>query len=103
MPRLGILGTLVWDTIRARDVGREEPVEEWGGIAYALAAADAALGEGWTLFPILKIGQDMREAADRFLADIERVDSLDGVRTVSEPNNRVELIYYDAARATRSM
>ncbi|WP_423924399.1 hypothetical protein [Candidatus Palauibacter sp.] len=98
MPRLGIVGTMVWDTIRARDIGREAPVREWGGIAYALAAADAALGEDWSLFPIIKIGQDMREAADVFLGSLERLDSLDGVRTVPEPNNRVELVYRDDAR-----
>ncbi|WP_420635386.1 hypothetical protein [Candidatus Palauibacter sp.] len=98
MPRLGIVGTMVWDTIRSRDVGREGPVQEWGGISYALAGADAALGDDWTLFPILKIGQDMREAADVVLGSLERVDSLDGVRTVQEPNNRVELSYHDEAR-----
>ena len=98
MPRLGIVGTMVWDTIRARDVGREGPVHEWGGIAYALAAADVALGEEWTLFPIIKIGQDMREAADVFLGSLARLDSLDGARTVPEPNNRVELVYRDDAR-----
>ena len=98
MPRLGIVGTMVWDTIRARDVGREGPVQEWGGIAYALAAADVALGRDWSLFPIIKIGRDMREAADVFLATLGRLDSLDGVRTVPEPNNRVELVYRDDAR-----
>lgn len=106
MPRLGVVGTMVWDTIRARDVGREEPVEEWGGIAYALAAADAAAaeaGDGWTLFPILKIGKDMREAADLFLGGLERVDSLDGVWTVTEPNNRVELVYLDDARRSEKL
>ena len=106
MPRLGVVGTMVWDTIRARDVGREEPVEEWGGIAYALAAADAAaaeIGEEWTLFPILKVGQDMREAADIFLGGLERVDSIDGVWTVTEPNNRVELIYLDEARRSEKL
>lgn len=89
---------MVWDTIYARDIGREGPVHEWGGIAYALAAADAALDDEWTLFPILKVGEDMREAADVFLAGLEEVDSLDGVRTVEEPNNRVELFYQDAGR-----
>lgn len=101
MPRLGVVGTMVWDTIRARDAGREGPVEEWGGIAYALAAADAALADAagdWSLFPILKVGQDMREAADLFLGGLERAESLDGVWTVAEPNNRVELLYLDDAR-----
>lgn len=106
MPRLGVVGTMVWDTIRARDVGREGPVEEWGGIAYALAAADAAVaeaGEGWTLFPILKVGQDMRGVADLFLGGLERIDSLDGVWTVAEPNNRVDLIYVDDARRSEKL
>ena len=102
MPRLGVLGTLVWDTIHARDVGRREPVEEWGGIAYALAAFEAAAGENWSMFPIIKIGADLRSAADRFLATLTRIDSADGVRTVPEPNNRVELHYQDSARRCES-
>ena len=36
MPRLGVVGTLVWDTIHGPDGG--DPVEDWGGIAYSLAA-----------------------------------------------------------------
>ena len=89
---------MVWDTIYARDIDRVDPVEEWGGIAYALAGADAALSEDWSLFPILKVGQDMRESADVFLEGLLHLDSLDGVRTVPEPNNRVELIYGDGGR-----
>ncbi len=37
---LGVVGTLVWDRIVDRD-GLAEPVEEWGGIGYALAALSA--------------------------------------------------------------
>lgn len=98
MPRLGILGTLVWDTIIARDPGRGAPVEEWGGIAYALSAFDAAAAEGWSCFPIVKVGSDLRGRADAFLRGLGRIDSLDGVRTVPEPNNRVELHYRDSTR-----
>lgn len=98
MPRLGVLGTMVWDTIHARDPGRSAPVEEWGGIAYALAAFDAVAERGWTLFPIIKVGADLRERADRFLHGLRTLDSLDGVRTVPEPNNRVELHYRDVGR-----
>ncbi len=98
MPRLGVVGTMVWDTIHARDAGRDVPVEEWGGIAYALAAADAALPPEWSLFPIVKVGADLRERADAFLGSLERIDSLDGVRTVSEANNRVELFYHTVGR-----
>ena len=31
MPRLGVVGTFVWDTIHGPDGG--EPVNDWGGIA----------------------------------------------------------------------
>lgn len=89
---------MVWDTIHARDPGRELPVEEWGGIAYALSAFEAAAGPGWTLFPIVKVGADLRQRADRFLRGLSRIDSLDGVRTVPEPNNRVELHYRNEVR-----
>ena len=49
MPKIGILGSLVWDQIYGRDP-LAEPVEEWGGIAYALASlapttAQSAEGE----------------------------------------------------------
>lgn len=89
---------MVWDTIYARDVGREEPTEEWGGIAYALSAFEAAAPDDWTLFPILKVGADLRERASRFLGSLDRIESMDGVRTVPEPNNRVELRYMDDSR-----
>jgi len=90
--RLGVVGTLVWDTILHRD-GRNEPVEEWGGIAYALSALEAELPQDWEVVPIIKIGSDLSEAAWRFLRDFERGDVETGVRVVPEPSNRVELVY----------
>ena len=42
MPRLGVIGSLVWDEIHGRDP-LAAPTEEWGGIAYALACILAAL------------------------------------------------------------
>lgn len=89
---------MVWDTIYARDPGRQAPVEEWGGISYALSAFEAVALEEWTLFPIIKVGADLRHKADELLSRLERIDSVEGVRTVPEPNNRVELRYEDAAR-----
>lgn len=96
MPRLGIVGTMVWDRIHARD-GRTEPIEEWGGIAYALAAAAAARPADWILVPIIRIGRDLEEQALRFLRRLPGVD-LSAIRIVDEPNNRVELRYYDRDR-----
>ena len=34
--RVGVIGTFVWDVIHGRDL-KSAPVEEWGGITYALA------------------------------------------------------------------
>jgi sugar/nucleoside kinase (ribokinase family) len=97
MPRLGVLGTMVWDRIFARD-GRREPVEEWGGISYALAAAAAARPDGWQIVPVLKIGRDLEEEAFRFLRSLPGLELDSGVRIVPEPTNLVELRYRDRER-----
>ncbi|HSJ15472.1 MAG TPA: carbohydrate kinase family protein [Longimicrobiales bacterium] len=94
--RLGVLGTMVWDRIHARD-GRAGPVEEWGGITYALAAASAAIPPAWEIVPILKVGEDLSERAFRFLRSLPDVN-LARIRVVAEPTNRVELRYLDRER-----
>lgn len=96
-PLLGVVGTLVWDTIYLRD-GHGHPVEEWGGVSYALEALAAALPPHWRIVPILKVGQDLAEPALRFLGEIPRVSPHRAVRVVPEPNNRVELRYQDDER-----
>lgn len=103
MPRLGVLGTLVWDTIHGRDPGRSAPVEEWGGISYALSAFEAAGPEGWEAFPILKVGRDVRGPALDLLRSLERAPSREGVRFVPEPNNRVEIRYRDREHRTERL
>ena len=40
--RVGVIGSIVWDVIYGRDA-RSSPIEEWGGISYALGGMDAAL------------------------------------------------------------
>ena len=100
--RLGALGTLVWDSIHQRD-GRRVPIQEWGGIAYALSALAAALPEGWEVVPIVKVGRDLAESAFRFLRQLPRHDCEAAVRVVREPNNRVELRYQDDTRRTEQL
>jgi sugar/nucleoside kinase (ribokinase family) len=95
--RVGVLGTMVWDRIYARS-GRTEPIEEWGGISYALAAAAAACPIGTTIVPLLRVGGDLAELAFQFLRTLPNLDSDAGVRVVAEPNNRVELRYQDEQR-----
>jgi sugar/nucleoside kinase (ribokinase family) len=88
---------MVWDRIHARD-GRAAPVEEWGGISYALGAAAAAADPGWTLVPILKVGRDLEADAFAFLRSVPGLELEAGVRRVDAPNNRVELRYQDRER-----
>ena len=91
MKRLGLLGTLVRDTIV--HPGRSEPVRAWGGIGYALAAFEAALPRGWTIVPVVKIGADLHATGTSFIGSFNRVGDTRFLRMVPEPNNRVELIY----------
>ncbi len=91
---------MVWDTIIARDTGLSEPVQEWGGIAYALSAFEAVRPAGWTMLPIIKVGADLGERAGRFFATLPGIGSVEGIRTVPEPNNRVTLRYEDSSRRT---
>jgi sugar/nucleoside kinase (ribokinase family) len=90
--RLGVVGTLVWDTI-VRDDRPGVVVEEWGGIGYGLEALAAALPDGWEIRPLIKVGRDLSERAFRFLRSVPRVVAEPGVWVVPEPNNRVELRY----------
>ncbi|MGB5527531.1 MAG: carbohydrate kinase family protein [Gemmatimonadota bacterium] len=96
MPRLGVLGTLVWDTIHGPDGG--EAVEDWGGSAYSLAAWSAVAPAGWSLVPIVKVGADLSEPAGQFLGGVAGISSLEFVRSVPESNNRVSLFYHDRSR-----
>lgn len=95
--RLGVLGTMVWDRIHSRD-GRTEPIEEWGGIAYALAAASAAAPAGWQVVPIIRVGEDLAERAFRYFRSLPGLDLSAGIRVVPDANNRVELRYLDRER-----
>ncbi len=96
--RLGVVGTMVWDRIFARDM-RSEPVEEWGGISYALGALQAAAPPEWTIVPMIKVGRDLQERAYEFLRSLPSLDlQSGGVQLVDEPNNRVELRYQDRER-----
>ena len=86
-----MLGTLVRDTIR--HVGARRPVKAWGGIAYALTALDAVLPSGWTVVPVVKIGDDVFDEAAAYLRSFARVGDSTFARRVPEANNRVELVY----------
>lgn len=90
--RLGVIGTFVWDTIYGRDP-RQAPVEEWGGITYALSGLDAALPADWEIVPLIKVGSDLYARAREFCGTLERMAGDAALIEVPYPNNRVELRY----------
>lgn len=95
--RLGVIGTFVWDVIHGRDV-RDAAVEEWGGITYALAAADAALPPEWELVPLVKVGSDLAPQAREYLRTLRRIAPDAAPIEVPYRNNRVELRYHSDER-----
>ncbi len=97
MPRLGVIGTFVWDVIHGRDV-RAAAIEEWGGITYALGALDAALPDDWEIVPVIKVGDDLWGRANDFVRTLRHAAPDAALVEVPYPNNRVELFYYSKER-----
>jgi hypothetical protein len=95
--RLGVISTMVWDTIHGRDP-KEKPVEEWGGIAYGLAALEAALPPDWELVPLIKVGQDLAPKANEFLRALSRRSAAARFVEVPDPNMRITLHYESLSR-----
>jgi len=88
---------LVWDSIQDRDL-RRAPVEEWGGIAYAMEALSVVLPEEWVMKPMLKLGEDLADRAIDYLESIPRMEIDSGVRIEPFRNYQVELRYQDQTR-----
>lgn len=93
---------MVWDTIHDRDPA-QGAVEEWGGIAYALAALDAVLADDWQIVPLIKVGRDLAAKANGFLRGLRRTAPGARFIEVPEPNNRVTLRYYSTERRCEQM
>ncbi len=102
MPKVGVIGSLVWDEIHGRDPAAGV-VEEWGGIAYALAGLDAHLPEDWEIVPLIKVGFDLADQAREFLATLKRLAPGARCIEVPVPNNRVVLYYQSTARRCERM
>lgn len=102
MKRLGVIGSMVWDTIYGRSTW-DEPIEEWGGIAYALSGLEAALPATWELVPLIKVGRDFAPEANRFLAQLTRRSAAARFIEVPEPNNRVTLRYESQERRVEQL
>ncbi len=97
MKQLGVVGTMVWDTIYRRDP-EARPVREWGGIAYALAALEASLSPEWRIVPLIKVGRDFAREANAFLSGLSHLAPAARFVEVPEPNNQVILRYDSESR-----
>jgi hypothetical protein len=95
--RVGVIGSFVWDVIH-RPGPQTEPIEEWGGITYALGALDAALPESWEIVPLAKVGYDLADRAVEFLGTLRHVAPDAAPIVVQHPNNRVVLRYTSSER-----
>ncbi|HKO17220.1 MAG TPA: hypothetical protein VJU87_13360 [Gemmatimonadaceae bacterium] len=100
--RLGVIGSIVWDVIHGRG-RRTAPVEEWGGITYALGGLDAALPDDWEIVPIMKVGWDLAARANEFLRTLRHIASDAALVEVPYPNQRVELRYYSDERRSEHL
>jgi pfkB family carbohydrate kinase len=100
--RIGIIGSLVWDVIYGRDP-LIPPVEEWGGIAYALAGLDASVTADWEIVPLIKVGRDLSGQAQDLLRSLSRLAPGARCVEVTAPNNRVVLHYQSAERRCERM
>jgi pfkB family carbohydrate kinase len=100
--RLGVIGSMVWDTIHGRDPA-QPAVEEWGGISYSLAALDATLADDWQIVPLIKVGQDLAARANAFLKTLRHLRPDTRFIEVPVPNNRVTLRYYQLERRCEQM
>ena len=102
LKRLGVIGSMVWDTIHGRDPA-QAAVQEWGGIAYALAALDATLPDDWEIVPLIKVGRDLAPQANEFLRSLRHTPHAARFMEVPEPNNRVTLRYESTERRCEQM
>jgi hypothetical protein len=102
VPKVGVIGSLVWDLIHGRDP-LAPPTEEWGGIAYALGGMDASLPADWEIVPLIKVGRDLAPQAAELLKGVTRLARGARCVEVPAPNNRVVLHYQSAERRCERM
>jgi hypothetical protein len=102
VPKVGVIGSLVWDLIHGRDP-LAAPTEEWGGIAYALGGLDASLPPDWEIVPLIKVGRDLAPEAAELLRGLARLTPGGRCVEVPAPNNRVVLHYESSERRCERM
>jgi len=93
--RIGVVGTIVADTIEHAD-GRV--TESLGGIAHAISALSALSAGRHEIVPVCRVGRDCRERIEDWAAGLEGV-SLEAVLATDRPQPTVRLAYGEATRS----
>lgn len=91
--RIGVVGTIVADTIEHAD-GRV--TESLGGIAHAISALSALSAGRHEIVPVCRVGRDCRERIEDWAAGLDGV-SLEAVLGTDRPQPTVRLAYGEAA------
>jgi len=95
--RVGVIGSFVWDVIHGRNPG-DTPIEEWGGITYALGALEAGLSDEWEMVPLVKVGFDLADRARDFMRGLDKVAPDAAPIEVPHHNNKVSMHYQSDER-----
>jgi hypothetical protein len=96
--RIALLGTINRDTIRTPD-GVE--TESFGGILYSLFPL-SAISKDADIFPIVNVGEDMREVVTGFLEPCDNIH-FDGVLFVPEKNTHCFMVYDEAGNKQETL
>jgi sugar/nucleoside kinase (ribokinase family) len=97
--RIAVLGTINRDTIRTPD-GIE--TESFGGILYSLLPLSAIVKDSAAIFPLVNVGEDMREVVTDFLEPCNNVH-FDGVSFVPDKNTHCFMVYDEAGHKQESL
>ena len=97
--KIALLGTINRDTIRTPD-GVE--TESYGGILYSLLPLSAIVKDRANIYPIVNVGEDMREVVCRYLEPCGNV-KFDGVSFVPEKNTHCFMVYDEAGNKQETL
>ena len=97
--RIALLGTINRDTIQTSDGVK---IESFGGILYSLFPLSAITKDRANIFPIVNVGEDMREDLIRLLEPCENIH-LDGVSFVSGKNTHCFIVYDEAGNKQETL
>ena len=89
---IAVIGHLVRDRITNLTGGY---IEALGGIAYSLAALNVNAGERYNVWPICRIGHDLRLTAELIFRKFSAIE-LSAMKTIPRTNKIHELIYKTA-------